>query len=1011
MQKSKGFLWVAVSFSAFPVGISAQSELIPPEAIERSKKLLVPLDETFRVVAFPDGMAPEFRADDSATCGDCIEDFPGMGRLDFDFTFYGDATVNFIHIDSNGLITLDFGCGDCHPASLPVVVYRPASEIIAPFWADADTSDPASGLVYFKSEPHRYTVIWDNVGYSVGHADLGNTFEVVLTDGSDATVGVGNNVAFSYGDMGWTNGDHSDPETGGTPTPAPFGGEPAVVGVDAGDGTNFILLGSFDHEGKDFGGPFGAPGGVSFLDDTSVAFSVAQATGTIAGTVYGDLNGDCAQNLGEEGLAGWTVKLSPGDRATVTDAGGLFFFSFLPPGSYTVTEVARPNWTGGCASRSPVVTLAEGETVVDMSFGHQKLGSVKDLRVHLAAEVAVPGFQSRHGIRFQNVGNETVDGARVELQLPPGTEHWICDHSCNFFPSSNIVSWDLGRLSPGSFGWVNEAILIPAEASVGTVITATASIFPVVGDDTPEDNVFPLTQELRGSYDPNEKLVTPEGEVPQDQVLSYLIDFQNVGNFYAHNIVIRDVLDPSLDIATVEPGGSSHPNVFTVDPVTREMVWRFEDINLPWKALDLDPVHPESTGFVMFTAKPLAGVTFGEVIENGAAIHFDFNAPVLTNVVASRIGRPPVADAGPDRTVVRGAAVELDGSGSSDPEMDPLSYAWRQVDGPSVSLSDAHAAKPTFTAPAADAELTFELVVNDGDLDSAPDTVAIHVILAVNRPPQANAGPDQTVLEGSLVTLDGSSSTDPDLDFMTFQWEQVSGPAVNLSSATAVRPTFTAPEVGPAGDSLELKLTVTDPSQASTSDLVTIDFLDRPSHEIASLEPAHFWIGLKNSDDIGTRFDLKAELYLAGTPVAAGEARCIQNVVRSPDRALDVMVPFQFVAGASRTFTAGQVLSLKVSTRIGTDGAGGFCSGHSNAIGLRLYYDAASRPSGFRAELTPAPMAPLYLHTSGSGASTVDFLDGESVLGAIPDQKDSAGVNFAGGNPWVPVGVWTMTLE
>ena len=41
------------------------------------------------------------------------------------------------------------------------------------------------------------------------------------------------------------------------------------------------------------------------------------------------------------------------------------------------------------------------------------------------------------------------------------------------------------------------------------------------------------------------------------------------------------------------------------------------------------------------------------------------------------------------------------------------------------------------------------------------------------------------------------------------------------------------------------------------------------------------------------------------------------------------------------------VLSLRILTRIGTNGSGGFCGGHSNAVGLRLYFDAVSRPSRF----------------------------------------------------------------
>ena len=119
---------------------------------------------------------------------------------------------------------------------------------------------------------------------------------------------------------------------------------------------------------------------------------------------------------------------------------------------------------------------------------------------------------------------------------------------------------------------------------------------------------------------------------------------------------------------------------------------------------------------------------------------------------------------------------------------------------------------------------------------------------------------------------------------------------------------------------------------------------------LTELNNLHVWLGLKNSDDIGTRFDLRAEVYKNGQfLITSGEFYCIQNITRNPDLAEEVTLSFGSFSPVD--FSGTDALSLKILTRIGTNGAGTFCGGHSNAVGLRLYFDAVSRPSRFDATL------------------------------------------------------------
>ncbi len=126
---------------------------------------------------------------------------------------------------------------------------------------------------------------------------------------------------------------------------------------------------------------------------------------------------------------------------------------------------------------------------------------------------------------------------------------------------------------------------------------------------------------------------------------------------------------------------------------------------------------------------------------------------------------PPAADAGADFSVDEGQPVVLDGSGSSDPDNDPLTYAWMQVGGSTVTLSNAASrSRPSHARSSrlGGETLTFDLTVTANG-QSSIDTVSVTVV-NVNHPPVAEAGDDQSIAEGSPVTLHGENSFDIDDD-------------------------------------------------------------------------------------------------------------------------------------------------------------------------------------------------------------------------------------------------------
>jgi hypothetical protein len=195
------------------------------------------------------------------------------------------------------------------------------------------------------------------------------------------------------------------------------------------------------------------------------------------------------------------------------------------------------------------------------------------------------------------------------------------------------------------------------------------------------------------------------------------------------------------------------------------------------------------------------------------------SAPAFVTVTV--VNGQPVANAGMPQTAVVNSGVTLNGSTSSDPDNQPLSFGWSQVSGTPVLLSSDTAVSPTFSAPALTGDLVFQLIVTDafGAL-SEPARVTVTV---TNGEPIADAGAPQTVLANAPVTLDGSASSDPDNQTLTFGWSQVSGTPVMLSNNTAVLPAFTAPAIT---GTLIFQLVVTDSAGLSSAPAfvtVTVD--------------------------------------------------------------------------------------------------------------------------------------------------------------------------------------------
>lgn len=193
----------------------------------------------------------------------------GPFSLGWDFCFYGE-TYSQVFINNNGNLSFGTSYGTFTPAGFPSTQYV----MIAPFWGDVNMAAEGGNCYYAITETAMY-VNWVEVGYYGSNDNLKNSFQVIITDGSDPIVPGGNNVSFAYLDMNWTTGTASQGTAG-------FGGAPAQVGANSGDGNTFILFGEFNVDSDFYDGPYNENDGVHYLDYKYFVFNTCTESDNVA---------------------------------------------------------------------------------------------------------------------------------------------------------------------------------------------------------------------------------------------------------------------------------------------------------------------------------------------------------------------------------------------------------------------------------------------------------------------------------------------------------------------------------------------------------------------------------------------------------------------------------------------------------------------------------------------------------------------------------------------------------
>ncbi|MEJ8820343.1 T9SS type A sorting domain-containing protein [Lacibacter sp. H407] len=353
----------------------------------------------------------------------------------------------------------------------------------------------------------------------------------------------------------------------------------------------------------------------------------------VTGNIFIDNNSNGIKDIGEYFINNLKIEAKKGNRliaaASSMDNG---YNIPLDSGQYTIkVSSSLPYYT--IAPASVNLQFPAFDKTDTINFALQPIGSKKDLSINLLPlNIARPGFPVQYQLICTNQGTETISNVQVKFVQNPRVSFVSASPVVNTTVGDTLI-WNIASMKPFDTSYINLDLRIAAPPAVNNTDTLLfkSFVFPLIADETPEDNQFNLVQQVQGSYDPNDKtethggIITPE-QLAGDEFLTYLIRFQNTGTDTAFTVMIRDTLTNKLDWSSFEMLSSSHPyQLYMIKPHILE--FSFPNILL----VDSSKNEPASHGFVAYRIKPKSNLAVGDTVLNRAHIYFDYNLPVITN--------------------------------------------------------------------------------------------------------------------------------------------------------------------------------------------------------------------------------------------------------------------------------------------------------------------------------------------------------------------------------------------
>ena len=359
--------------------------------------------------------------------------------------------------------------------------------------------------------------------------------------------------------------------------------------------------------------------------------------GNLEGTAYIDNNNDCTYNAGDTPIPNAMISVTDASTSSTyyasTDASGEYDVLVPVSGSYDVA-LASPFLSVSCPSGGHTGVTAPSAGIdfgIQCGSGFDLFGSIYGFGFRPARATGFYAFPFNASCNAQG-GTMTIvmSDPRITFNAASTTNPPVVN--------GDSITWTFSPIDYTSISasWVNWheywfSVLTDTNAVLGDSICMEVIVTPASGDNDPANNVLTFCFPISNSFDPNEKNAQPMG-VGQNNIiapgtsLDYTVHFQNTGNDVAYDIFIIDELDANLDQGSLVINASSHAMTYEIFEGNK-LRFDFKNINLP----DSNSNEPMSHGFVSYTVNQKPGIALGTVIQNTAAIYFDYNDPIITN--------------------------------------------------------------------------------------------------------------------------------------------------------------------------------------------------------------------------------------------------------------------------------------------------------------------------------------------------------------------------------------------